>query len=74
MSVGLLSVLQVSTLRRDLVRMRVGLTARRVIWLLPYARSNAAIVNSIAISFATSPSIWRDSRRGTVFILPGTRT
>ncbi|TGX49214.1 hypothetical protein E5A73_20060 [Sphingomonas gei] len=39
-------------LRRALVRIRVGLAARRVIWLLPYARSNAAIVNSIAISFA----------------------
>lgn len=34
-----------------LARLREKLPTHRVIWLLPYARPNAAIVNSVAISF-----------------------
>lgn len=38
-------------LKHRLVRLRKKLVTRRVIWLLPYARENAGIVNSVAIYF-----------------------
>ncbi|AOH87243.1 hypothetical protein AWL63_24105 (plasmid) [Sphingomonas panacis] len=38
-------------LARDLAKMRSTLATRRVIWLLPYSRPAAGVVNSVAISF-----------------------
>lgn len=40
-----------SPLARKLLDIRAGLTTRRVIWLLPYARRQAYIIASIAATF-----------------------
>jgi hypothetical protein len=38
-------------LSKKLTRLRLGIRARRVIWLLPYSRSRALAVRSVAVTF-----------------------
>lgn len=38
-------------LAKKLLSIRAGIRTRRVIWLLPYARQQAYVVNSVAASF-----------------------
>lgn len=35
----------------DLVKIRASITTRRAIWLLPYSREMAPLVNSVAVAF-----------------------